>query len=85
MRKKLLNLIDDSYNSNPISLESSLETLASVEIPNVDDRRKVERYAILGDMLELGEETESEHKNISKYDSIKKKAISNQNINVRQI
>ena len=70
--EKLLNLIDDSYNSNPISLESSLETLACVEISNVDERRKVERYAILGDMLELGEETENEHKNISKYNSIKK-------------
>ena len=43
-----------------------------MEIPNVDQIRKVERYAILGDMLELGEETENEHKNISKYDSIKK-------------
>jgi UDP-N-acetylmuramoyl-tripeptide--D-alanyl-D-alanine ligase len=40
-------LIDDSYNSNPAALESVLEGLAGLP-----SRRKV---AILGDMLELGE------------------------------
>ena len=70
--EKFLNVIDDSYNSNPISLEAALESLACTEISNADGRRKFERYAILGDMLELGEETENEHKNISKYNSIKK-------------
>ncbi len=39
-------LVDDSYNSNPIALESALKDLAELEA-----KRKV---AILGDMLELG-------------------------------
>lgn len=45
--KKDIALIDDSYNSNPAALESVLEGLASLP-----SKRKV---AVLGDMLELGE------------------------------
>ncbi|UCC39179.1 MAG: UDP-N-acetylmuramoyl-tripeptide--D-alanyl-D-alanine ligase [Candidatus Aminicenantes bacterium] len=45
--KRDIVLIDDSYNSNPAALESVLKGLASLP-----SKRKV---AILGDMLELGE------------------------------
>ena len=45
--KKDIILIDDSYNSNPAALESVLKGLASLP-----SKRKV---AVLGDMLELGE------------------------------
>jgi len=44
--KTNINLIDDSYNSNPAALESALKSLAGVP-----GKRKI---AVLGDMLELG-------------------------------
>lgn len=46
--KNNITLIDDSYNSNPAALESALKDLS--ELPA---KRKV---AVLGDMLELGEQ-----------------------------
>jgi UDP-N-acetylmuramoyl-tripeptide--D-alanyl-D-alanine ligase len=44
---KNIKLIDDSYNSNPVALESALKGLAEFS-----SKRRV---AVLGDMLELGE------------------------------
>ncbi len=44
---KNIRLIDDSYNSNPAALESALKALA-----HLPSKRKI---AVLGDMLELGE------------------------------
>ena len=46
-------LIDDSYNSNPASLEAALRTLTAFPGPHT---------AILGDMLELGGESELLHR-----------------------
>ena len=43
-----ITLIDDSYNSNPIALESSLKDLSGLPA-----KRKV---AVLGDMLEMGKQ-----------------------------
>ncbi len=50
------NLFLDSYNANPTSVEASLKNFASLKINN--------KYVILGDMLELGNESESEHEKI---------------------
>lgn len=47
-------IIDDSYNSSPVALETAIKVLK--EIPA---KRKV---AVLGDMLELGKYTIDEHK-----------------------
>jgi UDP-N-acetylmuramoyl-tripeptide--D-alanyl-D-alanine ligase len=44
-----IRVINDSYNANPVSMEKALETLKNMKSPG----RKV---AVLGDMLELGEE-----------------------------
>ena len=44
---KNVKLIDDSYNSNPVALESALKGLS--------DLPSKRRLAVLGDMLELGE------------------------------
>ncbi|MGB8952903.1 MAG: UDP-N-acetylmuramoyl-tripeptide--D-alanyl-D-alanine ligase [Candidatus Aminicenantales bacterium] len=46
-------VIDDTYNSNPVALESALKGLAALPA-----KRKV---AVLGDMLELGENEKSFH------------------------
>lgn len=52
-------LIDDTYNSSPAAAKVALETLASIPLPE-----GAERYAVLGDMLELGPETETAHREI---------------------
>jgi UDP-N-acetylmuramoyl-tripeptide--D-alanyl-D-alanine ligase len=47
-------VIDDSYNANPASMAMALRNLANVE----GEGRKI---ALLGEMLELGDETEASH------------------------
>lgn len=49
-------IIDDSYNSSPIALQSALESLRSMPATH--------RIAVLGDMLELGKYSEEEHAKI---------------------
>ncbi len=48
-----ITLIDDAYNANPKSVEASLNTLGVYT--------NARRVAVLGDMLELGEEAETYH------------------------
>ena len=47
-------LIDDSYNANPQSMRSALETLARLETSG-------QRFAVLGEMGELGAEKDAAH------------------------
>jgi UDP-N-acetylmuramoyl-tripeptide--D-alanyl-D-alanine ligase len=47
-------LILDCYNANPTSMRSALESFAMIEHPA--------KLFIIGDMLELGEQSEAEHK-----------------------
>jgi UDP-N-acetylmuramoyl-tripeptide--D-alanyl-D-alanine ligase len=54
-----VRVIDDSYNASPASMCAAIETLASMS-----GSRKV---AILGDMLELGEECDVEHRRLGGY------------------
>ncbi|RYG60058.1 MAG: UDP-N-acetylmuramoyl-tripeptide--D-alanyl-D-alanine ligase, partial [Alphaproteobacteria bacterium] len=49
-----ITLIDDSFNANPASMRAALQSLASRQ----GDGRKI---AILGDMLELGDEAPAYH------------------------
>ena len=49
-------LILDCYNANPTSMQSALESFSLIDHPK--------KIAIIGDMLELGEESILEHKNI---------------------
>ena len=51
-------IIDDTFNSNPASATSALETLGKLDV-----KRKI---AVLGDMLELGEYCERGHSEIGK-------------------
>lgn len=50
-------IIDDTYNASPASTQAALETLGEISAP-----RKI---AVLGDMLELGGETQFGHKKVA--------------------
>ncbi len=52
--KGRLNILEDCYNANPDSMEKAIEFSASVNIPS-------KKIFVLGDMLELGEESEKAH------------------------
>lgn len=60
VKKTALNtLILDCYNANPTSMKSALESFAMIGHPN--------KIVILGDMLELGDQSEEEHQAILDY------------------
>ena len=50
-------IIDDTYNSSPAPVDSALNTLKQITLTP-----GARRYAVLGDMLELGPETENCHR-----------------------
>ena len=52
-------VIADCYNANPTSTLAALQSLSSMKVEN--------KVAILGDMLELGENEEVEHQNIVQF------------------
>jgi UDP-N-acetylmuramoyl-tripeptide--D-alanyl-D-alanine ligase len=54
--KKDSVVIDDSYNASPVAGEAALETLRTM-----NGKRRI---ALLGDMLELGEFSEEEHRKL---------------------
>lgn len=51
-------LIDDSYNANPGSMRAAVDTLASQHGP---------RWLVVGDMLELGHDSNQLHEDVGKY------------------
>jgi UDP-N-acetylmuramoyl-tripeptide--D-alanyl-D-alanine ligase len=53
-----IKVLDDSYNASPDSMVAALDLLAS--LPG-------RRVAILGEMLELGDVAESEHRRVERY------------------
>lgn len=52
-------LIDDAYNANLTSMEAGLAVLGAMPVPS-----RGRRVAILGEMLELGAQAESQHKSL---------------------
>ncbi|NUM25208.1 MAG: UDP-N-acetylmuramoyl-tripeptide--D-alanyl-D-alanine ligase [Candidatus Buchananbacteria bacterium] len=54
-------IIDDTYNSSPLACHKALEQLAAI---NLDEFHS--KFAVLGDMLELGVQTESAHQEVGK-------------------
>jgi UDP-N-acetylmuramoyl-tripeptide--D-alanyl-D-alanine ligase len=51
-------IIDDTYNSSPLSAASALQTLYSLSVP--------QRIAVLGSMNELGDTSQAEHEAVGK-------------------
>jgi murE/murF fusion protein len=60
INKKSLNLIDESYNSNPLSLKSAIVNFDKIK------SNKSKKYLLLGDMLELGKYSKTLHQSIGK-------------------
>ena len=65
---KIVNLVDESYNSNPLSLKFSIDNFNSMKTNNN------KKYVVLGDMLELGKFSRKLHLDAAK-------AINNSSIN----
>ena len=59
INKKNINLIDESYNSNPLSLKSAILNYDKIE------KKKSKKYLLLGDMLELGKHSKKLHQSIA--------------------
>ncbi len=59
INKKNILLIDESYNSNPLSLKSSINNFDLI------DSKKNKKHIILGDMLELGKHSKKLHLEMS--------------------
>ena len=57
-----INIINDVYNANPVSMKAALDVLATVE---------GKRVAVMGDMFELGEESRAMHYDTGKYSADK--------------
>lgn len=55
-----VTVVDDSYNANPDSMRASLAMFGSLSIPG-------RRFAILGDMAELGDYTVAGHRLVGEY------------------
>jgi len=70
--KKFFYLIDESYNSNPLSLRSALKNFDMMDVGNS------KKHLILGDMLELGVHSKKLHLAVSK--NINNSSINNVNV-----
>ncbi|MFA4834023.1 MAG: UDP-N-acetylmuramoyl-tripeptide--D-alanyl-D-alanine ligase [Patescibacteria group bacterium] len=55
-------VIDDTYNSSPTSVMSALDIVIKIPIA-----KGAKRFAVLGDMLELGRYSEEGHKEVGRY------------------
>ena len=70
--KKIFYLVDESYNSNPLSLKSALKNFDMIKVNNS------KKHLILGDMLELGKYSKKLHIAIGK--NINKTSLKNVNV-----
>jgi len=70
--KKNLYLVDESYNSNPLSLKSAIKNFDMIKVDNS------KKHLLLGDMLELGKYSKKLHIEIGKI--INKTALNNINV-----
>ena len=59
INNKKINLIDESYNSNPLSLKSAILNYDKI------DSKISKKFLLLGDMLELGNHSKKLHRSIA--------------------
>ncbi|HLD81831.1 MAG TPA: Mur ligase family protein [Patescibacteria group bacterium] len=55
-------IIDDTYNSSPVSVRNALDVTSGIALETGR-----EKFIVLGDMLELGDISEKSHREIGKY------------------
>ena len=60
-KQKQLTIVDESYNSNPLSLKFALEKF------DKKYNKKNKKFLLIGDMLELGSHSKKLHESIAKY------------------
>jgi len=60
LKNKKIFLVDETYNSNPLSLKIALENFNNIESKNS------KKFLVLGDMLELGKHSKKQHQLMSK-------------------
>ena len=60
-RSKKLTIIDESYNSNPLSMRFALERYESMQI------KRSKKFLLIGNMLELGKHSKKLHIKIADY------------------
>ncbi len=58
-KNKKFFLVDESYNSNPLSLSSAISNFSNTVVENK------KKHFLMGDMLELGKHSKKLHKNMS--------------------
>ncbi len=59
--KKVFKFLDESYNANPLSMNSAIENLSSYKKEN-----NSKKIVLLGDMMELGKKSKTLHKSLSR-------------------
>jgi UDP-N-acetylmuramoyl-tripeptide--D-alanyl-D-alanine ligase len=70
---QVLTLIDDAFNANPASLDAALEVLAaSTPVNGLGRLETGRRIAILGDMLELGEDEIALHEQFADHHTLER-------------
>ncbi len=55
-------VIQDCYNANPLSMKEAIEFASSIEV-----EEGAKKIFVLGDMLEIGDETKNQHKKIGEF------------------
>ena len=59
--RKKFKLIDESYNANPSSVKNAINNFSNIK------RNHEKKFLLLGDMLELGKESDNYHKNLAHF------------------
>jgi UDP-N-acetylmuramoyl-tripeptide--D-alanyl-D-alanine ligase len=62
-----VTIINDAYNANPDSTRAALDTAARMVDVRQTSVPGAKLFVVLGDMLELGEDSSSEHSAIGRY------------------
>ncbi|HEX5533678.1 MAG TPA: UDP-N-acetylmuramoyl-tripeptide--D-alanyl-D-alanine ligase [Actinomycetales bacterium] len=61
-----ITVVNDAYNANPDSVRAALKALAAMGRPSTDHPEGRRTWAVLGEMLELGDETLARHDEIGR-------------------